>query len=140
MKEDIKNRWVEALRSGKYKQGQNVLHQSYEGQNDSFCCLGVLCDLAAKDGAVHKSKSSTYDPKLSTYRYDTSASGLSSDMRTWSGVASSEGRINVTYEDNPLDIPFDDVRGYTFLSVLNDRQNFTFEEIANVIEHYWKEL
>jgi len=34
--------WVEALRSGKFRQGQNVL---YEPKTDTYCCLGVLCRL-----------------------------------------------------------------------------------------------
>lgn len=33
--------WVEALRSGKYRQGRNLLHGP-----DGMCCLGVLCDVA----------------------------------------------------------------------------------------------
>ena len=33
--------WVDALRSGKYSQGRGSLH--YE---DSYCCLGVLCDVS----------------------------------------------------------------------------------------------
>lgn len=37
-----KNRWIEALRSGRYKQGHGVLRQG-----DEFCCLGVICDLCA---------------------------------------------------------------------------------------------
>jgi hypothetical protein len=41
MKADIKRRWIEALRSGKYEQTTRVLHRA----NDGFCCLGVLCDL-----------------------------------------------------------------------------------------------
>ena len=45
MKAEIKNRWVEALRSGEYKQGLGRL-RSKEGR---YCCLGVLCDLHAKD-------------------------------------------------------------------------------------------
>lgn len=38
-------RWIAALRSGKYKQGAHALRKG-----DKYCCLGVLCDLAAKDG------------------------------------------------------------------------------------------
>lgn len=38
---DLARRWVEALRSGKYKQGRGVLRTS----NNSFCCLGVLADV-----------------------------------------------------------------------------------------------
>jgi hypothetical protein len=37
--------WVAALRSGKYEQARGNLREG-----DGFCCLGVLCDLASKDG------------------------------------------------------------------------------------------
>jgi hypothetical protein len=40
MNQELKNKWIEALRSGKYKQGRNYLRMG-----DSFCCLGVLCDV-----------------------------------------------------------------------------------------------
>lgn len=36
----IKKRWLRALRSGRYKQGENYLFNSDSG---AFCCLGVLC-------------------------------------------------------------------------------------------------
>lgn len=39
--------WISALRSGEYKQGVGRLKNR---ETNSFCCLGVLCDLAAKDG------------------------------------------------------------------------------------------
>lgn len=38
--------WIKALRSGKYKQIRNVLCNGKDG----FCCLGVLQELATKDG------------------------------------------------------------------------------------------
>jgi hypothetical protein len=38
---DLAKRWVEALRSGKYKQGRGVLRTS----DNAFCCLGVLADV-----------------------------------------------------------------------------------------------
>jgi hypothetical protein len=41
MKKDIKTKWLEALRSGKYQQGRGVLRRL----NDTYCCLGVLCDI-----------------------------------------------------------------------------------------------
>jgi hypothetical protein len=40
MDQQIKKQWVEALRSGKYKQGTGHLRTG-----DNYCCLGVLCDL-----------------------------------------------------------------------------------------------
>jgi hypothetical protein len=38
---DIKTKWLEALRSGEYKQGQGALQTS----DKTFCCLGVLCEV-----------------------------------------------------------------------------------------------
>lgn len=45
MKPEIKAQWIEALRSGEYTQIDGQLRLG----ND-VCCLGVLCDLAAKQG------------------------------------------------------------------------------------------
>lgn len=51
MKQDIKERWVAALRSGEYKQGDGQL-RCISDSSSSHCCLGVLTDLAARDGVV----------------------------------------------------------------------------------------
>jgi len=40
---EIKQKWLEALRSGRYAQGQGILRNT----NNEYCCLGVLCDLVA---------------------------------------------------------------------------------------------
>lgn len=40
------DKWLVALRSGKYEQGTNALRDAKDG----FCCLGVACDLLAKEG------------------------------------------------------------------------------------------
>jgi hypothetical protein len=45
MDQKFKARWVAALQSGEYQQGQQQLRRG-----DKFCCLGVACDLIAKDG------------------------------------------------------------------------------------------
>lgn len=44
MNQEIKKRWVAALRSGDYKQGTGALRNA----DNKFCCLGVLCDLHSK--------------------------------------------------------------------------------------------
>ena len=41
MKQEIKDLWVKALRSGEYVQGR----QRLRNLKDECCCLGVLCDL-----------------------------------------------------------------------------------------------
>lgn len=51
MDEKLKNKWIKALRSGKYKQVQeNLKGEVYTEDGESlgvgFCCLGVLCEVA----------------------------------------------------------------------------------------------
>jgi len=49
----VKQLWLEALRSGDYVQGRGQLaHIDASGRRVSHCCLGVLCELAVKDGVV----------------------------------------------------------------------------------------
>ena len=61
--EQVFRKWLKALRSGKYDQVQGQLREAeYDYDDDDydaepkltnvvgFCCLGVLCDIAAKDG------------------------------------------------------------------------------------------
>jgi hypothetical protein len=47
LKPEIKTRWVDALRSGKYKQGRGQLHHTLN--ENTFCCLGILCDVVFPD-------------------------------------------------------------------------------------------
>uniref|UniRef100_C5CJL3 Uncharacterized protein n=1 Tax=Variovorax paradoxus (strain S110) TaxID=543728 RepID=C5CJL3_VARPS len=47
MNPKVKATWVAALRSGEYQQGREQLKCDAE-----FCCLGVLCDLYAKEHGV----------------------------------------------------------------------------------------
>lgn len=45
MKPEIKAKWIEALRSGKYKQGTGVLRGKDLSGKTRHCCLGVLCEI-----------------------------------------------------------------------------------------------
>jgi hypothetical protein len=51
MNTQIKERWVEELRNGKYKQGQGNLKAIKDGEV-RHCCLGVLCELAVEAGII----------------------------------------------------------------------------------------
>jgi len=44
---EVKQKWVEALESGDYKQDTGCLRSS-----SGYCCLGVLCDLHSKETGV----------------------------------------------------------------------------------------
>lgn len=46
MTPELKAKWVEALRSGEYKQGFGRLRQQGEGAAVAYCCIGVLCEVA----------------------------------------------------------------------------------------------
>lgn len=65
MNPDVKDQWVTALESGEYKQATRVLHNEVA---DSFCCLGVLCDLAVKAGVEIEVK--TLDHATIDMKYD----------------------------------------------------------------------
>jgi hypothetical protein len=66
---DLRKKWVDALRSGDYKQGKHYLRSG----DDSFCCLGVLCDImglptSKQDGQgpyAYESKGGNYTAYLS---------------------------------------------------------------------------
>ncbi len=45
MNPELKAKWLEALRSGKFTQGRTVLKDSF----GHYCCLGVLCEVAGLD-------------------------------------------------------------------------------------------
>lgn len=48
MNPEIKTKWVAALKSGEYVKGTSFLKTI----DEKFCCLGVLCDLYAKEHGI----------------------------------------------------------------------------------------
>ncbi len=66
MTRELKQRWLEALRSGKFPKGKYYLKDT-RGDRPVYCCLGVLCEVIGapttaegEDGS--KVISSLYDP------------------------------------------------------------------------------
>lgn len=115
MNKDIKKKWVDALRSGKYVQGYDTL----KNNSGEYCCLGVLCDLAAKEGVVQE-KLLTYGAG-SKYYYDGEGSVLPDSVMDWASLE--DIIVRVEYEDAPVSL--DD---------LNDSHRLTFNQIADLIE------
>lgn len=74
MDKEIKKKWVEALRSGKYEQGRMHLRTV----KNKFCCLGVLCDIHdntqwksfEKTNSAHSSYPYTYSGYTGVLSYD----------------------------------------------------------------------
>jgi len=64
MKREWKTKWVKALTSGKYKQGDGNLKH-----NERFCCLGVLRELGPKEQRTQVCENIEYltGPQLAIY-------------------------------------------------------------------------
>src|SRR3954467_3257157 len=91
---EVRAKWVAALRSGEYKQTKSYLHDE-----QGYCCLGVLCDLAVKDGLIAEPR------KLSDNRFlydrtngtnvdnhgDVGYAVLPRKIREWAGLCSNNG-------------------------------------------------
>lgn len=128
MNEQIKQQWVAELRSGKYKQGIARLHKVTD-EGDKFCCLGVLCEIAVRDGVIPPPVLTQLRTGLGKierfYRYGTEedyAGGgyLPPEVCKWAGLSSPNPRV--TIDGHP-----------EYLSTLNDFEA-TLEEIADLIE------
>lgn len=138
MNREIRDRWVAALRSGDYQQGQHLLRaQTPDG--DKLCCLGVLCELAVADGVIPEPvlKGQTWGQENDYYVYgdDEDGSLLPDVVARWADVKDASG----AFDDNPIAAPPVDEQddGYYLetLAGLND-EGKTFGEIAELIESY----
>lgn len=114
MNQDIKKKWVDALRSGNYKQGKLKLRN----RDDEFCCLGVLCDLAAKEGIVKELA------ECGVFYYDGDSLIPPPSVVEWAG-----GDLEFLDIDIAAGIEGHYVE-------LNDQDGLTFDQIADLIEMF----
>lgn len=105
MKPEIKKMWCEALRGGEYKQGKETL---YDGQTNSYCCLGVLERLRVGPEG------------------DINGNYLGQETIEWAGLGC------LVSSHNPLVKIKGDRAEY--LGICNDSLCMTFDEIADAIE------
>jgi hypothetical protein len=136
MKKEIADQWVSALRSGEFIQGEQVLTQVHGNGTKTYCCLGVLSELACRaevipapigertmierDGVQEEVTALIYGTVASQSK--TIAPGV---VVEWAGLS----------HGNPI---ADDYDGRT-LAGLNDN-GYTFAEIADIIERDWRTL
>ena len=125
MNAEVKQQWMDALRSGDYKQGQNALRKQYPDEDPQFCCLGVLCDLAVKAGVV---TAHAVDSVYTGYGEQENTALLPAEVREWSGV-SEAGEFKKSSDSLPF--------ARDALTAYNDVLGKNFNEIADVIEKYF---
>ena len=107
MNSSIKQIWINALRSGKYEQGQGSLNE-----DGKFCCLGVLTDLY-----IRETNQEWEEGYGNCFAFEDCSCFLPPAVQEW-------GRLN----NSPA------VNGRS-LAVLNDG-GASFEEIASLIEEH----
>lgn len=106
MNENAK-KWVEALRSGEYKQATKALRRG-----NGYCCLGVACDLYAKETGIGWEQDFTLG-----YLFLGGNLVLPERVKNWLGLTNNQGAW-----------------GYnSSLTEANDG-GATFNEIADIIE------
>lgn len=125
MNPEVKAKWLEALRSGKYTQGQAVL-KVYENGKPTYCCLGVLCDINPDLGEWKDEGDSTYRNKT-RLRADTFRMS-DSDIPN----ALSYGYAYIPHAMHELTGL--DEAAQSELANLNDDRKLSFAEIADWIE------
>lgn len=134
-KEEFYAQWTSALRSDEYSQGGGRLRMGSD-----YCCLGVACDILAKDGQGHWSQPSDgvlgwgFHPTAEQFigiegiSY-VSTAVLPERVAQWLGIGAC-GDIHWGYlADGTVSLE-------SGLTELND-EGFTFEQIADVIDYFF---
>lgn len=115
MNRRIKKQWVKALKSGKYKQGEGQLRD----EHNRFCCLGVLCNLYAKEHPKIAAKQKEPQQFLGEDSF------LPRPVSNWAGFKG-DSNPAVIYRNREIT-----------LSHLNDgigHVSLTFDKLAKIIE------
>jgi hypothetical protein len=113
---ELKNEWLEALRSGEYAQTTGVLKHRETDGSLSYCCLGVLaeiCDIPSE---------------IDSYFFGVQRAGCYRFV--FDGIG---GATNILPDEfqNKIGIDLDQTEE---LMAMNDEYNQSFEEIADWIE------
>lgn len=101
-------KWSAALRSGKYKQGKYYLEDS----NNEFCCLGVACKVFIPEDKINK--------RMNGRIYGAYPSCTNQPHAPEWLININNDFFHKTSED--------------LLSAFNDRFDYSFDEIADLIE------
>lgn len=115
MKLEIAKLWASELRSGKYQQGT-----AYLKNGNTYCCLGVLCEISNLSTFEHSSK-------LAAGEYLGNDTHLPIEVGEWSGMRNGGDFWEEVKESGIA------LNGYVCLSKANDT-GVSFIEIADFIE------
>jgi hypothetical protein len=121
----IKALWVNELRNGGHEQGVEALRrQKPDKANPEYCCLGILCEIAVREGVIGPSTPIYQGNDETLFDYaDEPTNLLPAVVQLWAGLSSEDpevdaGNIGRTEES---------------LAGLND-SGVPFAEIAQLVE------
>ncbi len=151
MKKEIAEKWIAALKSGKYQQTIGYLCMNEEFTQDisgsspatykpCHCCLGVLCEIAIEEGleiTKHSSFKLFNGTDSLSFSYDNEKWVLPDAVQAWSGMLSNDGAGILDEQEDDEDNIY--VVSSRSLAELNDAGR-TFEEIADAIAKNWEKL
>lgn len=135
MDPEIKKLWIEALRSDDYEQGKSYLHSISNVGDDKehrYCCLGVLCEIAIKQGLpiVDKLQENiVFSSRQTVITYDGQRSVLPGSVAAWANITSDGSYI----PKRPAEL-----HNYKSGALTHDNdKGMTFAEIASIIDEYF---
>jgi hypothetical protein len=125
VKPEIKKLWIDALRSGKYKQSFGELFG-----NGCHCALGVLVEVAIEQGTpVKRSPGGYVDTIAGQACMEPENVGLTPNVVAFAGMSNCPA---VVTKLNPLIGVPQERRDY--ITTLNDNDKLTFEKLADLLE------
>jgi hypothetical protein len=112
MLNENQRKWVEALRSGEFKQSIATLQTDV-----GYCCLGVACVVAERNGVqvLKRDDGNLLGGSLNTQPH----------VKAWLGIKECNGEHRVREKGRFY---------HSSLVTLNDNKGYTFEQIADHIE------
>jgi hypothetical protein len=126
MNPEIKQRWINALESGEYPQTTGVLKDE-----NGFCCLGVLCEIAVEDNVVRWDEDFAHYSSLVSDN-DSSDGELPESVADWAGLDSCNPESGALYKVDRFSVL---VERDALMSELNDDMHLTFSQIAQIIKN-----
>ena len=134
-------KWVDALRSGQYKQTRRRL---YDMCQDAYCCLGVACEVARQWGSSDNLEltrdGESYVVEGSSLTCD---KALPHEVAVWLGLRSNFGLLSskMPIPDELLaqlsaQLPATDAVFADSLTCINDSRAWSFDQIADLLETY----
>lgn len=129
MKAEIKEKWVAALRSGDYIQGQGLLVTATGNAQLVHCCLGVLCELATQEGVCIKTIFSSVEGDI---MFDGNDSMLPWRVSQWAGLDGTNPTVSgIETTDGNREVALAELNdGYSQRGI----PRHSFEQIATLIE------